>query len=93
MDDALKTRGIKYSNVATLLLFVPLPKFLATRLYGRAELTIGQTGQMPGASRVNIKILLYWFFRFLGCSPRVENVELFDDCVSIWQGWAVADTG
>jgi len=33
-------------------------------LDGRAELTIGQTGQMPGASRLNIKTLLYWIFMF-----------------------------
>jgi len=32
MDDALKTRGNKYLNVETRLLFAPLPKFLATRL-------------------------------------------------------------
>ena len=48
---------------------------------GRAGLTIGQTGQMPGASRLNIKTLLYWFFIFLACSPRVKIVELFDYCV------------
>jgi len=34
-----------------------------------------------GISRLNIKILLYWFFMFLGCSLRVKNAELFDDCV------------
>jgi len=34
-----------------------------------------------GASRLKIKILLYWFFVFLGCSPRVKNVEIFDYCV------------
>jgi len=34
-----------------------------------------------GASRLNIKTLLYCFFKFLGCSPRVEIVELFDYCV------------
>jgi len=47
----------------------------------RAGLTIGQTGQMPEASRLNIKRLLYWFFVSLGCSPRVKIVELFDYCV------------
>jgi len=44
----------------------------------RAGLTIAQTGQMPGASRMDIKTLLYWFFVFLGCSPRVKMVELSD---------------
>jgi len=48
---------------------------------GRAALTIGQTGQMPSASRLNTKVFLYWFFMFLGCSPRVKIVELFDYCV------------
>jgi len=42
-----------------------------------AGLTIGQTGQMPGASRLNMKTLLYWCFVFLGCSPRVKIVDLF----------------
>jgi len=45
-------------------------------ILARARLTIGQTGQMPGASRWNIKTLLYWFFMFLGSSPRVTIVEL-----------------
>ena len=53
------------------------------RVRTRAELTIGQTGQMPGASRLNIKTLFYWFFMFKGCSPRIEIVELFDYCVNI----------
>ena len=44
----------------------------------RARLTIGQTGQMPGASHLNMKTLIYWFFMLLGCSPRVEIVELCD---------------
>jgi len=47
----------------------------------RAGLTIGQTGKMPGASHLNIKTLFYWFSIFLGCSLRVEIVELFDYCV------------
>ena len=47
----------------------------------RAGLTIGQTGQMPGALRLNIKTLLYWFFIFLGCWPRVKIVEFFEYCV------------
>jgi len=47
----------------------------------RAGLTIGQTGQMPGASRLNTNTLLYWFFMFLGRSTRVKIVELFDYCV------------
>jgi len=34
-----------------------------------------------GASRLNTKILLYWFFMFLGCSPRVKIVELCNYCV------------
>jgi len=34
-----------------------------------------------GASRLNIKTLLYRFFMFSGCSPRVKIVELFDYCV------------
>jgi len=46
-----------------------------------AGLTIGQTRQMPGASRLNIKTLFYRFFMFLGCSPRVKIVELFDYCI------------
>jgi len=44
----------------------------------RAGLTIGQTGQMPGASRLDIKTLLHWFVIVLGCSPCVKIVELFD---------------
>jgi len=32
MDDRLKTRGIKYLNIETCLLFAPPSKFLATRL-------------------------------------------------------------
>jgi len=32
MDDALKTRGTKYLNIDTWLLFAHLSKFLATRL-------------------------------------------------------------
>jgi len=32
MYGALKIRGIKYSNVETLVLFAPLSKFLAMRL-------------------------------------------------------------
>jgi len=44
----------------------------------RGGLTVGQTGQMPGASRLNIKTLFYWFFMFLA----VHNVSnLFDYCV------------
>jgi len=46
----------------------------------RAGLTIGQTGQLPGASRLEIKTRLYWFFILIGCSPRVKIVELFDYC-------------
>jgi len=34
-----------------------------------------------GSSRLDIKKLLYWFFLFLGCSPRVKIVELFYHCV------------
>jgi len=49
----------------------------------RAGLTIGQTGQMPEASRLNIKRLLYWFFMSLGCSPRVKIVELLITAFSI----------
>jgi len=30
--------------------------------------------------RLNTKILFYWMFKFLGCSPRVKIVELFDYC-------------
>ena len=29
------------------------------------------------ASRLNIKTLLYWFFMFLSCSPRVKNCKAF----------------
>jgi len=47
----------------------------------RAGLTIGQTGQMPEVSRLNIETLLYWFFMFLGSSPRVKIAEIFDYCV------------
>jgi len=32
VDEGLKVKGIKYSNVDTRLLFAPLTKFLATRL-------------------------------------------------------------
>ena len=49
---------------------------IALPLHPGAGLTIGQTGQMPGASRLGIKTLLYWFFIFLDCSPRVKIVEL-----------------
>ena len=52
----------------------------------RAELIVGQTGQMPGASRLNIKTLLHWFLMFLGCSPCVKIVKLFAYCVSTEQG-------
>jgi len=31
-----------------------------------------------GALRLNIKTLLYWFFMFLGCSPRVKIAELVE---------------
>jgi len=34
-----------------------------------------------GASCLDIKTLLYWFFIFLGCSPCVKIVELIDNCV------------
>ena len=34
-----------------------------------------------GVSRLNTKTLLYWIFMFLGCSPRLKIVELFDYCV------------
>jgi len=34
-----------------------------------------------GASRLNDKTPLYWFFMFLGCYPRVKIVELFNYCV------------
>ena len=34
-----------------------------------------------GASRLNVKALLYWFFMFSGCSPRVKIAELYDYCV------------
>ena len=34
-----------------------------------------------GASRLDIKTLLSWFFIFLDCSSRVKTVELFDYCV------------
>jgi len=60
------------------LLFKIAQKFLAI---ARAELTIGQTGQISGASRLETKTLLYCFFTFLSCSPRAEIVEHFDDCV------------
>jgi len=39
-----------------------------------------------GASRLNTKILLYWIFQFLGCSPHVKIVELFDYCVFVGLG-------
>jgi len=35
------------------------------------------------ASRLNIKTFFYWFFMFVGCSPRIKIVELFDYCVNI----------
>jgi len=41
---------------------------------GRAGLIIGQTGQMPGASRLDIKTLLYWLFIVLGSSPCFKIV-------------------
>jgi len=41
---------------------------------------------MPGASRLNIKILLYGFFVFLGSSPCVEIVELYDYCSGVGSG-------
>jgi len=55
------------------------------KLFGcrRAGLTIGQTGQMPVTSRLNIKILLYWFFMFLGCSPRVKMSSFLMTACSI----------
>ena len=34
-----------------------------------------------GASRLNIKTLLYWFFVLLSCSARVTIAELFCYCV------------
>jgi len=34
-----------------------------------------------GASRLNIKTFFYWFFMFLGCSPRGKIEQFFDDCV------------
>jgi len=37
----------------------------------RARLTIGQTGQMPRASCLQMRTLLYWFFMFSGYSPLV----------------------
>jgi len=43
----------------------------------RAGLTIGQSGHVPGTSRLNIKTLLYCIFMFLGCSPDARIVELF----------------
>jgi len=49
----------------------------------RAGLIFGPSEQMPGASRLDMKTLLYWFFIFLDCSPRVKTVELFDGCVRI----------
>ena len=46
----------------------------------RAGLTIGQTEQMPGASRLNIKNSFTGFhvFRLL---TRVKIVQLFNDCI------------
>jgi len=32
--------------------------------------------QMLGASRLNTKTLLYWFYMVLGCSSRVEIVDV-----------------
>jgi len=52
-------------------------------IVARVGLSIRQTGQMPGASRLNIKTLLFCFFMFLGCTPRVKIAELFDYCVNI----------
>jgi len=57
------------------------------RVIDRTGLSIGQTRQVPGVSRLDIKTLPYWFFIFLGCSARVKIVEVFDYCVShIGQG-------
>jgi len=53
----------------------------------RAGLTIGQTGQMPGASRfwgprASIpKHSVTVFLMYSGWSPRVKMVQLFDYCV------------
>jgi len=38
---------------------------------------------LMGASRFNIKTLLYSFFMFLGCSPSVKSAEHFDYCVLV----------
>jgi len=42
--------------------------------YIQGGLTIWQTGQMPGASRLNLKTLLFWFFICLGCLSRAKIV-------------------
>ena len=58
----------------------------------RAGLTIGQTGQKPGSSRIwgsrswMSKHSFYWIFMFLGCSLSLKIVELFDYCV-LYIGW------
>ena len=59
--------------------------------YIRAGLTIGQTGQIPGASRLIIKTLLYWFFMFLRCSLCVKIIEQQLQALAFQQAfWGIA---
>jgi len=62
MDDALKTRGIKYLNEETWLLFAPLSKYLATRLTQCLQVKIA-------TSRILSKIL-----NMLKCSFAAKQV-------------------
>jgi len=49
----------------------------------RAGLAIGQTGKMPGASRMSIKTLLCWLYMHLWCSMRQDYRVFFITASSI----------
>jgi len=44
---------------------------------GRAGLTIGQTGQMPGASRLNVKTFLLMVFHIFRLFTTRQNFRAF----------------
>jgi len=59
----------------------PINRYIQGRINHWANRANARGLALLGASRLDIKRRLHWFFMSLGCSPRVKIVELFDYCV------------
>jgi len=54
-----------------------MPQWPLRTLVGRAGLTIWQTGELPGASRLNIKTLLFLVFHVYRLFTKCQNCRAF----------------